>query len=112
MAMVDGDPSARAISRQPSAMAEFLFGYSHFHALLDDAAVEEVDAAIGVARVAGVMRDHADRGAGLVQLAKQIHHRFAAARIEVARRLVREQDQRLACDRARDGHALLLTARE
>src|SRR5947209_1192018 len=41
----------------------------HLHPLLDDTAVEEVDAAIGVARVARIVRDHADRGAAHVQLA-------------------------------------------
>src|SRR5262245_45692989 len=93
-------------------MAWRLLGDSHFHALLDDAAVEEMDAAIGVARVARVVRHHADRGARTVQLAEEIHHSFAAARIEVSSGLVREQDQRLAGDGARDGDALLLTARE
>ena len=71
-----------------------------------------MDAAVGVARVARIVRDHADRRAGAVQLAQQIHHRFAAARVEVAGRLVREQDERLAGDGARDGDALLLTAGE
>ena len=47
-----------------------------------------------------------------MQLAQQIHHRFAALRIEVAGRLVGEQDERLAGDGARDGDALLLTARQ
>src|SRR5262249_43822361 len=41
-----------------------------------------------------------------------IHHGFTASRIEVSGRLVREQDQRFAGDRARDGNALLLTAGE
>ena len=81
-------------------------------ALVDDAAVEQVDAAVGVARVARIVRHHADGRAALMQLAEQIHHRFAALRIEVAGRLVGEQDDRLAGDRARHGDALLLTARE
>src|SRR5262245_52235337 len=71
-----------------------------------------MDAAIGVARVTRVVRHHADGGAAAVQLAKQVHHRFAAARIEISSWLVSEQDQRLACDRARDRDALLLTARK
>jgi hypothetical protein len=59
-----------------------------------------------------VVRHHADGRACAVQLAEEIHHRFAAARIEVAGRLVREQNQRLAGHRASDRDALLLTARE
>ena len=67
---------------------------------------------VAVARVAWIVRDHADRRAGRVELLEQIHDRLAAARIEVSGRLVREQNQRLAGDGARDGDALLLTARE
>ena len=48
----------------------------------------------------------------LMQLAQQLHDRFAALRIEIARRLVGEQNDRLARDRARHGDALLLSARE
>ena len=79
---------------------------------LDDAAVEEVDGAVGVARVARIVGDHADRGAFAVQLAQQLHDRFAVLRVEVAGRLVREQDRGRAGDRAGDRDALLLTARE
>ena len=71
-----------------------------------------MDAAVGVTCVARVVGDHADRRAGPVKLAQQLHHRFAALRVEVAGRLVGEQDDRLARDRARHGDALLLTARE
>ena len=35
---------------------------------VDDAAVEQMDAAVGVARVARIVRDHADRRAALMQL--------------------------------------------
>ena len=79
---------------------------------LDDAAVEEVDGAIGVARVARVVRDHADRRAFAVQLAEQLHDGFAVLRVEVSGRLVRQQDRRGAGDGAGDRDALLLTARE
>ena len=80
--------------------------------LFDDAAVEQVDRAIGVRGVARIVRDHADRRAAAVQLAKQLHHRFAVRRIEVTRRLVGEEDERIAGDGAGDGDALLLTAGE
>src|SRR5262245_47584834 len=71
-----------------------------------------MDAAFGVPSVPGIVGHHADRRTTLVELAEQIHHRLAAARVEVAGRLVGEQDQRLARDRARNRHALLLTSRQ
>src|SRR5262245_8438840 len=56
------------------------------------------------------MRDHADRRALLVQLLKELHHGFAIVGVEVSGWLVRQQDGRMATQRARYGHALLLTA--
>src|SRR3954468_8908872 len=47
-----------------------------------------------------------------MQLAKELHHRFAIRRVEVTRRLVGEQDEWIAGDRAGHSDALLLTARE
>src|SRR5438093_8480375 len=94
-----------AISRDRS-----LFGNGHLHPLFNDTAVEQMDAALGVTRVSRVVRDHADGRSAAVQLLEQVHHRFAAARIEVSSGLVCEQDERLASHRAGDGHALLLTA--
>ena len=71
-----------------------------------------MNGAIGVLREMGVVRHHADGCAAGVQLLQQIHHRFAVARIKVPGRLVREQDGRLARERARHGDALLLTTGE
>ena len=47
-----------------------------------------------------------------VQLAQQVHDRFAVGRIQVSGGLVRQQNQRIAAQRARHGHALLLAARK
>ena len=47
-----------------------------------------------------------------VQFAQQIHDGFAIGGVQVTGRLIRQQDQRIAAQRARHGHALLLTARE
>ena len=47
-----------------------------------------------------------------MQLAQQLHHRFAVLRVEVAGRLVGEQDRRVAGHRPRHRDALLLAARE
>src|SRR5262245_19647652 len=81
-------------------------------ALLDDAAVEQVDRTIGVCCVARIVRHHADRRTAAMQLAEQLHHRFAVRRVEVTRRLVREEDERIASDRAGHCDTLLLTAGE
>src|SRR6185503_8382697 len=78
--------------------------------LFDDAAVEQVNSAIGVRGVARIVRDHADRGAAAMQFAQQLHHCFAILRVEVTGRFVREQNRRLAGDGAGHGDALLLTA--
>ena len=58
------------------------------------------------------MRHHADGRALAMQVAQQVHHRFAVLRIQVSGRLVGQQDRRIAGQRARHGHALLLTAGE
>ena len=47
-----------------------------------------------------------------VELLEQLHHGIAVLGVEVSRRLVGEQDQRITCDRAGDRDALLLAARE
>src|SRR6185369_7277093 len=80
--------------------------------LFDDASVEEVDGTVRVRRVPWIVRDHADGGAAAMQLAEQFHHRFAVRGVEVTRRLVGEEDERIAGDGTRDGHTLLLTAGE
>ncbi len=46
-----------------------------------------------------------------MELAEQIHHRFAVLRAEVAGRLGGEKDRRVASDRARDRDAVLALAR-
>jgi hypothetical protein len=56
------------------------------------------------------VRHHADGCAAPVQFAHQFHHAFTIGRIEVARRLIREQDTGLSRDRSRDSNALLLTS--
>jgi hypothetical protein len=60
--------------------------------LFDDAAVEHVDGAFGVAGEAGVVRDHHDRGAAAVEVGEERHDGVAVFRIEVAGGLVGEED--------------------
>jgi len=79
---------------------------------INHSAVEEMDRAVSVAGEARVVSNHANGGAAAVEFAQQVHDRFAVGRIEVSGGLVGEQDERIAHDRARDGHALLLTSGE
>ena len=61
----------------------------------------------------GIVRDHEDGLAELlVELLHQREHVIGALAIEIARRLVGDDDLRVVDDRARDRDALLLTARE
>src|SRR5882672_3529276 len=80
--------------------------------LLDHAAVEDVDGAVGMAGEPRVVRDHHDGGAALVQLGEELHDGVAVLRIEVTRGLVREEHGGLAGEGAGDGDALLLAAGE
>ena len=82
------------------------------HWLGDDTAVEQVDMSVGVPGVPRIVCDHADRRAALMQLLQEIHHGLATLRIEIAGRLIGQQDDRFAPDRARDRDTLLLAAGE
>ncbi len=80
--------------------------------ILHDPAVEKVDDAVGVARVALRVGDHHDGGALVVQLGEQVHHLLAVLGVEVASGLVGEDELGVGDHGAGDGHALLLSARE
>ena len=60
--------------------------------ILHDVAVEEVDDAVGVARVALRVGDHHDGGALLVELGEQVHHLLAVLGVEVAGGFVGEDE--------------------
>ena len=75
-------------------------------------AVEQIDRAVRVIRMRRRVGDHHDGGALVVQGAQKFHHFLAVHGIQVAGRLV-GQDQRLVADnRPGHGHALLLAARK
>src|SRR4030095_7819390 len=59
-----------------------------------------------------VMCDHANGGSVLVQFLEQLHHRFAIARIKIARWFVCQQNGRPARERTGDSHTLLLATGE
>ena len=78
-----------------------------------DSAVAERDDPAAVAGDVGLVRDEHDGQAVLgVEALEDVHDLDARARVEVARRLVGEQDRGIVHERPRDGDALLLAARE
>ena len=74
-----------------------------------DFAVEEVDGAFGVVGVARVMSDHADGGAGGVDVVEKIHDGVAIFGVEVSGGLIGEENHGIADERACHRDALLLT---
>src|SRR5260370_5925774 len=83
-----------------------------FLCLLDDAAIEQMNVALGEIRVPLIVRNHANGRAVAVQIAQQFHDRLAVLRIEVSSRLVSHQTQLIATQRALHRDTLVLTARE
>ena len=81
-------------------------------ALLDDPAVGEEQDPVGHRRSAGVVSDHHDRLTVVTDGAEQLEDLAARPRVEVAGRLVGEDDLRPGDERARDRDALLLSARQ
>ena len=76
-----------------------------------DQAVLDADGTLGVAGHTGVVRDQHDGDAVLGgQRLEQFEHFAAGARVEVAGRLVGEEQRRAVDEAASDGHALLLAA--
>src|SRR5690349_20663691 len=80
--------------------------------LLHLPAVEEADDAVRLLGFLRVVRDHHDGRALPIELLEDAHHVVAHRRIQVAGRLVGEQHDRLADDRAGDGDTLLLPTGE
>jgi hypothetical protein len=82
-------------------------------AVLDELAVAERDQAVGVGGGDGVVGDHDHRLAELVYRApQQLEHVGAGPGVEVAGRLVGEDDGRFGDEGTGDGDALLLAAGE
>ena len=79
---------------------------------IDDAAVEHVDLPLRAHGALGAVRDHDDGRAVGVDAVEEIHDLARHERVEVAGRLVGEDQLRIAGEHARDGHALLLPAGE
>src|SRR4029079_11344883 len=78
-----------------------------------EAALLEMQRAIGALRGARIVRHHDDGLAVLlVQRLEQVEDFIARLAIEIARGLVAEEQRRIGDDGARDAHALFLAARE
>jgi len=76
-----------------------------------DASVDEADMALGVGGDIFIMGDKHDGDAALfIELAEQFHQITASRRIEIAGRLVGEDDGGIGDQGAGDGDALLLAA--
>jgi len=71
-----------------------------------------MDDALGVFGDVALVGDHQDRPAGVVQLLEQSHDLFAGLRVEVAGRLVGEQEGRLVGQRSGDRDPLALSPRK
>jgi len=71
-----------------------------------------MDGALGEIGVALVVRDHADGRAVAVQVAQQLHDRFAVFGVQVSGGLVGHQNERIADQCAGHRDTLLLTSRE
>ena len=79
----------------------------------DDAAVAEGDGDVGQRGELGVMRhQHDGRMAGAVHAEQQLDDLMTGLAVQVAGRFVREQQRGIVGERAGDGHALLLAARQ
>ena len=75
-------------------------------------AVQQVDLPVRARRALRAVRDHHDGGAAAVDVLQQVEDLARHQRVEVAGRLVRQDEPRVARQDARDGDALLLAARE
>ena len=72
-----------------------------------------MDGTVGVGGGFGVVRDHQDGLAeALVKVAQQVQDDIGVLAVEIARRLVGEQNSRAVDDGASDGDTLLFAPRE
>src|SRR3954452_22706143 len=79
----------------------------------DQAAVAQIETHREAAGERGAVRDDDEHGAaGALEIEEQAGDRVARGATEVPRRLVEEDEPRLPHERARDGDALPLPARE
>src|SRR3954447_3164339 len=85
---------------------------SHSAGVFDDAPVLDLDDPLRMRSDRGIVRNENDGAALRMQCREQREHLFAAAAVERASRLVRENDFSAVHQCTRNRHALLLSARE
>ena len=83
----------------------------HTIVVLNETVTDSHDA-FRVLRNVGFVRDQHDGLSRVVQLLEDAHDFFRCARVEIAGRLVRKKNRRVRDERACDGDALLLPARQ
>jgi hypothetical protein len=79
-------------------------------AVVMQAAVLQFDAAVGLARDVGIVRNHQNRVTRAMQLAEQFHHNGFIFLVEISGWLVGQDQFWLIDERAGDRHALLFAA--
>src|SRR6185312_6233390 len=113
MSSVPGSTSARSVFLDIVDMVESDWLQHRVPRLdRDDVPVQKIDCSLGVSSMTWIVGHHADRRAGAMQLGQQLHYLIAVIAVQITCWLVRENDQGLACNRACDRDALLLTAGE
>ena len=80
--------------------------------MAEDLAVAQSNLALGQSRHLRIVRHHNDRVALTMQIAKKIRNDGLIGGIEIAGRLIRQQDRRIINKRPRNADTLLLAARE
>lgn len=78
--------------------------------IFDDLSVGKVDDPIREGGNVFLVGDHNHRGSSLVELRKDLHDLDRCRRVEVSRRLIREDQRRFVCESSGDRHALSLSA--
>src|SRR5262249_22618101 len=79
---------------------------------MPDQPVAHDHVALCISRDVLLMRDHDNCDAALVELPEDRHDLDAGSAVEIAGGFIRQQHLRIIDQRARDGDALLLTARK
>ncbi len=87
---------------------ELLFVGHGENFLIGNLAVMQLDSAIGQAGHDGIVRDHHDGAALAVQFSQQAQNDFFVDRVQIARRLVGQNDFGIVDQGARDANPLLL----
>jgi hypothetical protein len=76
--------------------------------LIDDLAIGKPDGALGTCSQVIIMGDHENRFSGLCQVFEEMENHLGGLRIQVARRLIRSEKDRIVCQGTGDGRTLLL----